>query len=60
MEIHIFPNPSRQKVPARLKYKAVVVPAGKITSAKYLGIGYGPTKAAAKRKAMADYRKTHK
>jgi len=60
MNVDVFPNPSKQKVPARLKYKAVVKPAGKVTSAIYLGIGYGSTKAAARRRAVADYRKKHK
>ena len=60
MQVEVFPNPSKQKVPDRLKYKAVASSMGEITSARYLGIGYGSTKAIAKSRAVADYKKKHK
>ena len=60
MNVRVFPNPSAHKVPARLRYKAVASPPWPVKSSlRELGIGYGSTKEAAKKRAVAEYKKKH-
>ena len=60
MKVEVFKNPSLRKVPVRLKYKAYAYHIGQRSSSRWDGIGYGSTRAIARKRAIDDYKRKHR